>query len=146
MKIKNWKLYLIIAVVIAIGVFLVYKLAFADNNASLQTISISEFENKIKAKDTFILVITQTGCSHCEQYLPELNRTLSDNNITAYELNVTGLSTEDGKRLAQYVNFSGTPTTVFYNKGEEQTTLNRIIGYASQKKIEERLRSLGFID
>ena len=130
-----------------LGIFLVYKLAFKDKSESNKiSINVSDLESKINNKETFMLVISQTGCSHCEQYLPELERTLKEVDFTAYELNVTGISKEEGTTLNKYVNFSGTPTTIFFHEGEETTTLNRIIGYASKTKIIERLKSLGYID
>ena len=146
-KIPNLKLYLIIILVILIGIFLVYKLAFSNSKyTNLVDINIVELETKIGNNDTFILVLSQTGCSHCNQYLPELNRTLSSYDLEAYILNISELDKENSQTLAKYVNFSGTPTTVFFNDGEEKTTLNRLVGYASKNKIVERLKSLGYID
>lgn len=143
---SNFKLYMIIAIVVLVGVFLVYKLAFGeDKNSSLVNITTTELESKIENKDTFILVLSQTGCSHCEQYLPELDRTLKEYDIKAYVLNISEASEADSKKLIQYVNFSGTPTTVFFTEGVEKTTLNRFVGYASKTKIVERLKSLGYI-
>lgn len=146
--IKNKKvLFLIIIFLVLLGAFIVYKLAFSDNkNSRIVEISVSDLEEKINSNETFILVISQTGCSHCEQYLPELERTLKEYDLTAYDLNITGLSEEDSNKLAKYVNFSGTPTTIFFTDGEEKTSLNRIVGYASKSKIVERFKSLGFID
>ena len=146
-KTRNIILFLVIAIVVATGVFLVYKLAFTEQKESkLVNISVTELENKINNKETFILVISQTGCSHCEQYLPELDRTLNEINKEAYVLNITGLNSENTTTLAKYANFSGTPTTIFFNEGIQKTTLNRIVGYASKSKIIERLKSLGYID
>lgn len=146
-KTRNILLFLIIAIIVATGIFLVYKLAFTDKTESkLKNISVTELENKIENKETFVLVISQTGCSHCEQYLPELDRTLKEVNKEAYVLNVTGLDKENTATLSKYVNFSGTPTTIFFTEGIEKTTLNRIVGYASKTKIIERLKSLGYID
>ena len=146
-KIPNLKLYLIIIIVVLLGVFLVYKLAFSDSKyTNLVDINIVDLETKIKNDDTFILVLSQTGCSHCNQYLPELDRTLSNYNLEAYILNISELDKENSQALAKYINFSGTPTTVFFNEGEEKTTLNRLVGYASKNKIVERLKSLGYVD
>ena len=134
-------------IVVLLGAFLVYKLAFVHSEESkLIDIKVSDLETKVNNKDDFVLVISQTGCSHCEQYLPELERTLKAVNFNAYVLNITGISSEDAQTLSKYANFSGTPTTIFFNEGVEKTTLNRIIGYASQAKITERLKSLGYID
>lgn len=147
MKNKNLILYILIAIIVVIGILLVYKLAFKTNeNTNLVDITVNELENKITNKETFILVISQTGCSHCEQYLPELNRTLKEVNLNAYVINLSKLSSEEATTLNKYVNVSGTPTTVFFHEGEEATTLNRISGYAPKVKIKERLKSLGYID
>ncbi len=143
---KNWYLYLIILLVICFGAFLVYKFAFSEkiSDTKLIDIKMTDLEAKIENKESFILVISQTGCSHCEQYLPELDRTLKEINLEANVLNITNLNTEEKITLSKYANFSGTPTTLFFTDGEE-TSLNRIIGYASKAKIKERLSSLGYI-
>lgn len=146
-KKNNLLLYLVIAIIVIAGIFLVYQLAFAKKEESkLINVSVAEVETKINNKETFILVISQTGCSHCEQYLPELDKTLKEVNKEAYLLNITGLSKEDTTTLNKYVNFSGTPTTIFFHEGIEKTTLNRIVGYAAKTKIIERLQALGYID
>lgn len=146
-KKSNLILYFLIAVIVVVGILLVYKLAFkTEENSNLTSITATELENKINNKDTFILVISQTGCSHCEQYLPELNRTLKEVNLNAFEINLTNLNSEETSILNKYVNVSGTPTTIFYHDGEEATTLNRISGYTPKTKIKERLKSLGYID
>ncbi len=147
MKNKNLFLYILIVIIVIIGILLVYKLAFKTNeNTNLIDITVSDLENKITNKDTFILVISQTGCPHCEQYIPELNRTLKEVNLNAYVINLTNLNSEEATTLNKYVNVSGTPATIFYHEGEEATTLNRISGYAPKVKIKERLKSLGYID
>lgn len=144
---KNWYLYLIILLVICFGAFLVYKFAFSEkiSDTKLIDIKMTDLEAKIENRESFILVISQTGCSHCEQYLPELDRTLKEINLEANVLNITNLNTEEKITLSKYANFSGTPTTLFFTDGEEKTSLNRIIGYASKAKIKERLSSLGYI-
>ncbi len=144
---KNIWLILLILIIVGAGIFLVYQFAFEKQEESkLIDIQVSDFVEKIENKDTFILVISQTGCSHCEQYLPELDRTLKEKNLNAYLLNITNLTKEDSTTLSKYVNFSGTPTTIFFHDGVEKTTLNRIVGYASRNKIIERLQALGYID
>lgn len=147
MKFKNnWYLYIIIILAVLLGVFLVYKFAFSDKQAEtkLVNITVKDLENKVENKEDFILVITQTGCSHCKQYLPELDRTLKDMNLEASVLNISDLKEEEKVSLAKIANFSGTPTTLFFTEGTEKTSLNRIVGYASKAKIKERLESLGY--
>jgi thioredoxin-related protein len=147
--IRNLILIIAIILVVALGAFLVYKMAFNtsdDEENSVISIGISDLEEKINNKETFILVITQTDCSHCKQYLPELRKTLKKYNIVAYDLDIKKLDSDGTSTLAKYVTFQGTPTTIFFTDGEEKTTLNRIVGYAAESKIVERLKSLGYIE
>ena len=108
MKNKNIFLGVIIILLIVLGSSLIYTLAFKNmgKDSNLISLSVSELEAKINNKDTFILVITQTGCSHCEQYIPELNRTLKKNNLTAYKLNITELNKEKIKQFSKGLLFS----------------------------------------
>ena len=145
-KIWNLRLYIIIVIIVLFGAFLVYKFAFAEEDyTNLVSISLNELETKLDNKETFILVISQTGCSHCQQYLPELDRTLKTYSLTANVLNITDLSEDESNTLSQHFNFSGTPTTIFIHDGEEKTTLNRLVGYASKAKVVERLKALEYI-
>lgn len=148
MKNKKVILSFTVAIVAIVSLFLAFNFIIKnkDRESKLISITVSELESKVNNKETFVLVISQTGCSHCEQYLPELERTLQEVNLNAYILNITGLSNEEASTLNKYANFSGTPTTIFFHDGEESTTLNRIVGYAAKTKIIEKLKSLGYID
>lgn len=145
MKHKKIILLLIILIVlmIVIGIFLIPR---NKEESKLISVSVNELETKMNNQETFILVISQTGCSHCQQYLPELDRTLKDLDLNAYVLNISNINEEENTTLNKYVHFSGTPTTIFITEGTEATTLNRIVGYASKTKIMERLKSLGYTD
>ena len=49
------------------------------------------------------------------------------------------------KEFSKYIYTEGTPVTIFFKKGEEETTANRIQGNASSKKIEDTLKKYHFI-
>ncbi len=141
---KFWWIILILLIIIGISIFFIMN---KDDSklSNIMNISINELQNKYDNKETFIVVLTQTGCSHCEKYLPNLNKVLKDNNLTAFELNTTNLSDDEKATLARYISYSGTPTTVFIKNGEEETALNRLVGDLSQEKITERLKNMGYI-
>lgn len=109
-------------------------------------INYQEFTKKINNKDSFVLVIHQTGCSHCINYLPIVKEVTNDYKVDIYSINTAELSEKDNMSFNNDIHFTGTPTTIFITDGEEKTSLNRIVGEASSKKIVERLKSLGFID
>ncbi len=142
---KHKKIILIlflVLILIGLGVFLFYNY---NQYKYVKAVTYTELEEKINNQEDFVLVITQSGCSHCKQYLPELNRALKEVNFVAYELNIRKLTKEETTALTKYVSFSGTPTTVFFKEGKETTTLNRIIGYADKSKVIEKLKTLGYI-
>ena len=98
-----------------------------SNDKYYHTLTYQTFKKMVDNQKSFILVIHQTGCSHCANYLP-IVEIISD----YYKFSGT-------------VHYSGTPTTVFFFDGVEKTPLNRIVGEASKQTTIERYKSLGFI-
>lgn len=122
---------------------------FKNNNKNesnnLVEMNTKTFKEKINNKDSFILLITKEGCSHCAEYLPVFINVLEKYNLTAYKLNLADMSDSDKEYLADIANISGTPTTVFIENGEETTVLNRIVGSASRKTVIDRLKTMKYI-
>ncbi len=116
-----------------------------DLSKYLVELSYKELSEKLDKKESFILVITRTDCSHCAVYKPKLKEVLRDNNIIAYEIATDKLSTKEKAAFNDIANVSGTPTTIFIVNGEEETTTNRLIGDVSTEKIITRLKSQGYI-
>ncbi len=142
---RNWKLFLITFLIVILGISLVIIFVNKDDS-KLNYISVSELQEKINNKESFMLVVSQTGCPHCEQYLPELESALKEYNFPAFVINLTNLNSEDAKTFSNMVKVTGTPTSIFYKNGEETTSLNRINGSVSKSNLVERLKSLGYIE
>ena len=147
MKNEN-KVNLIIVIVVII---LVGGLAFFFLSKNMQTdgvknINISELREKINNKDSFMLVITQDGCTHCKAYLPTIRKIANQYNLTFYDISQTGLNEEDKTFLKNVANIDGTPTTVFIENGEEKTTTNRLVGNVPEYRVIEKLKALGYIN
>lgn len=111
----------------------------------IKEINLDEFKEKIANKDTFALYIGNEGCTHCISYRPILEKVLDDYDITIYQLDNSKLTDEEYNEFRTYINISGTPTIVFINDGEEETTLNRINGEVSRDTTIERFKSNGYI-
>lgn len=122
---------------------------FKNNNKNesnnLVEMNTKILKEKINNKDSFILLITKEGCSHCAEYLPVFINVLEKYNLTAYKLDLADMSDSDKEYLADIANISGTPTTVFIENGEETTVLNRIVGSASRKTVIDRLKTMKYI-
>ena len=116
-----------------------------DEDKHLQELKINELEEKVANKETFVLVISQTTCSHCAEYKPRLKKILAKYDITGYYIEKDILSDEETVRLNNIANISGTPTTVFIVDGEEASTATRLVGAKSTDSIISRLKAMGYI-
>lgn len=121
-----------------IFLFIIITLMTGCSNV-LQRVDFKELEEKIKNKESFILLISQESCSHCEDYTPKIKKVLKNNNLEAYNLNITYVSEEDFNKFKEIFEFEGTPTTIFIKDGEEQKN-TRLVGNVSEKKLKEALK------
>lgn len=129
--------------VIVIGGFIISSIFDKDY---LKEIKYNEVVKKIENKDSFVLLLSQTTCSHCMDYKPKLAKVAKKYKVEIFYLETDLLDDDTHKELKTYFNFSGTPTTVFVIDGEEKTAANRINGDTSEQKIINKLKSNGFID
>ena len=116
-----------------------------SNDKYYHTLTYQTFKKMVDDKKSFILVIHQTGCSHCANYLPIVESVSNEYKLDVYNINTANLSEDDYYKFSGTVHYSGTPTTVFFFDGVEKTPLNRIVGEASKQTTIERYKSLGFI-
>lgn len=113
----------------------------------LQQLNFNEFVKKLDNKESFIFIIERESCSACKQYKPILKQVLIEYNLTAYYIDTDSFNEKEVDNLFKKINFSGTPTTIFFEDGEEKanTTL-RIEGTANKEKIISRLKYFGYIN
>ncbi len=111
---------------------------------NMERITYSDLEDKIKNKDTFIMEVSQDGCSHCEEYKPVIDEVLKDNKLKAYNLNITYVSEKDYNKFDKEYEFEGTPTTMFFKDGKEVLS-SRLVGTVSKSKLTKELKRLGYI-
>lgn len=117
----------------------------ADEYSNIREINYSVLEGMLLEEHSFILLVSQTGCSHCESYRPVLNKVLKENKITAYEIDIRKLTEKERKSFNEFATVSGTPTTIFVKNGQEESIPYRLIGNVSSDKIVSRLKDLGYI-
>ena len=127
-------------IIIVLGVFLLT--GCASNH--VKEINYSELKDMIKNKQSFIVVVTQTGCSHCIEYEPNYKSAMEENDIIGYNLNITKMSKNDYDKFRKEHDFSGTPTTLFFKKGKEVFS-SRIVGSASVKEVNREIKRLGYV-
>lgn len=117
-----------------------------NNNSKLIKLNYTEIKEKIENKDNFVLCISATNCSHCQNYKPKLKKIANKYNIKIYYINKDKLTEEEYKEFKTKLSFDGgTPTIIFFKQGEEKTTATRIEGNVKIEKIIEKLKNNGFI-
>lgn len=122
---------------------------FAERNFSKSYFIKLEYNDvmeKLDNKEDFVLVLSQTTCSHCASYKPKVEEVANEYKIKLYYIEVDLLSADEKKEFVTHINFSSTPSTAFILNGEEKTSANRINGDASKEKIINKFKSNGFID
>ena len=104
-------------------------------------IDYSKLEEMIDNKESFILEVVQTGCSHCEEFSPRFKAVLKTNDEEAYSLNLYNMIDEERKKFNELTtSVSGTPTVLYFEDGKE--TSHKINGAVSNEKIEEFLEKI----
>ena len=104
-------------------------------------IDYSKLEEMINNKESFILEVVQTGCSHCEEFSPRFKAVLKTNNEEAYSLNLYNMTEDELKKFNELTtSVSGTPTVLYFEDGKE--TSHKINGAVSNEKIEEFLKKI----
>lgn len=143
---KSKKKGLIIGIVCLVLVIVGFVVDAVLSKSYFIEIKHNEVIDKVKNKDSFVLLISQTTCSHCASYKPKLEDVANEYKLEIYYIDVDLLSSDEYNELKSYINFSSTPDTVFIKDGEEKTAATRISGDASKDKIIRKLKSNGFID
>ncbi len=111
----------------------------------IKEISFSEFKNMMDSKKTFAVYIGNEDCPHCVSYRPTLEDVLDEYNIDIYHLDNSKLSENESSKLIGYINITGTPTVAFITNGEEESTLDRIVGETSREDTIEKFKINGYI-
>lgn len=143
---KNKKIFnvAVICLVVVIGGLLIYNFFF---KSSLIELDVDEVIEKIDNKESFVLCISQTTCTHCASYKPKLEKISNNYDIEIFYIDIDKYKQEEINEFKKYISFDGsTPVTAFIKDGEETTASNRIFGDSSYTKIVNKLKKFGFIE
>lgn len=109
-----------------------------------RTITYDTFKEKIKNKESFVVEVIQTGCSHCENFKPVFDKFTNENNIEYFKLNLSNIASSDNQELSSKYDISGTPMVLIFKKGEEQKEFT-ISGEVSEKTLKTVFKKAGYI-
>lgn len=135
----------IILFIILIAILLINNIN-NPQEGKLSKITYSEIKEKIDNKEDFILIVSQTTCSHCASYKPKVETVVKKYGIEVYYIDYDQETKENQKKILDELNLSGaTPMTLFFIKGKEKSIFNRIEGDTSQQNITKTFKKMGFI-
>jgi thiol-disulfide isomerase/thioredoxin len=113
-----------------------------DSYSNIEKISFDTFKKMIDEKRSFVIVISQTYCSHCIAYKPVFNDVLKRNKINGYELDLLTIAQEDYEEFNNLLDVTGTPTAIIYVDGIAQKEV--LEGNLSASEINNYLKKYGF--
>lgn len=131
-----------VCVVVLIGAII---FDVVTSKSYLKEIKYDSLIEKINNKESFVLLISQTTCTHCKNYKPLLKDVANSNEVMVYYIEFDLFTNEQQTAFNKLFNFDGTPTTIFVKNGVEETTAGRINGLASKDKIIAKFKSNGII-
>lgn len=145
MKEKNKRIFIILGIVVII-LFIIGFLFLFQNKNGIVELNLTQIQEKVENKENFILVVSKTSCTYCQSYLPKLDKIAKEEKFIAYYIEIDKLSDQERETFDHLFSYiSGTPTTLFIEKGEETITANRINGNVNEEKIKAKLRLYGYI-
>ena len=111
-----------------------------------QEVSYSELQTMIENKEDFVLVMGSRQCSHCASYKVTMTDVVNKYGVTIYYIDIYNLTDIELSKLNNKFSFTGTPTTVFVEDGEEKDPqFNRIDGAKDYEYIVNKLKDNGYI-
>ena len=110
------------------------------------TISLDEVYEKLDQKDSFILTIGSSNCSHCASFKPKMETEIKLYKVQVFYIDISELNEDEYKKFVQRMNFTGTPTTIFFEDGKETAMSNRIEGDKDIETIESKMKKAGYIE
>lgn len=138
--------FFVIVIIVFIGIIGSLIWFNYTNESKLIELNVDEVIEKVNNKETFVLCISQTTCSHCASYRPKLDKISKQYDIELFYIDIDKYGQDGETELKKYISFDGsTPVTAFIKNGEEPTASNRIFGDSSYDKIVEKLEKNGFI-
>ncbi len=110
----------------------------------LISINYDELGEKIKNKDSFVLYVGSSECSHCAEFKPILEKVVKKYKLEVYYINMANLSLAKYNAVMKKIDGRGTPTTVYLNKGKTESS-PRIEGESDYETTLEFFKDLKLV-
>lgn len=108
-------------------------------------IDYNTYKEMVDNKDSFVLFIGSSECSHCADYKVTLDKIIKKYDLDVKYIDLASMEDADYNEFKSKVSFSGTPTTIFVKKGKEINHYNRIVGAKDYDYIVDKFKKNGYI-
>lgn len=113
-----------------------------------ETINSNKLNEMISNKESFILYIGSSECSHCKLFSITLNEVISENQVKVYYINIVNFNDKAITDLKTKTTFNGgTPFVVFMKLGKPNigSGYNIISGQQSKDYVIDKFTNNGYI-
>lgn len=124
---------------------LLFVTACGNKLSTYHEISYDEYKEMISNKDTFPLVIGSSSCSACSLFKPTMESFISKYQIDVRYIDIAKLSDEEKDEFSSITGFKSTPTTIFFENGEQASVYYRIVGSESFDNVVKAFTRMGYI-
>ncbi len=108
-------------------------------------IGYKEISKMLDKKESFVLFIGSSDCPACDSYKGTLNEVIAKYNVDIKYIDLSKLSDKEESEITSKFPITGTPTTIFIEKGKEKDTYNRINGSVKYSKVVKKLKENKYI-
>ena len=108
-------------------------------------IDYAEFNKMVENNESFPLVIGSSTCSACSLFKPTMESFISKYQIEVFYIDISKLSEDDYNFFKSTIGFSSTPTTIFFEDGNQTSVYYRIVGSESFSGVVEAYKRMGYI-
>lgn len=116
-----------------------------SKTGKFESITFNEYQQLIENKESFILEVMSSDCTHCKSLKPKLQNVINNYGITIKTINLEKLSNKDYQEFTNIIGSKATPTILFYKNGYESSVSTRIIGDVTKERIIEKMKDNGII-
>ena len=129
--------------ILIIGIFAL-TLTGCSKDKELININYDKLAEKIQNKESFVLYVGSSECSHCADFKPKLEKVINKYKLDVYYINMANLSTARYNAVMKKIDGEGTPTTVYIKDGKTESS-PRIEGAREEEDIIEFFKDLELV-
>ena len=131
-------------IVLLIIALFALTLTGCSKDKELININYDDLSEKIRNRESFVLYVGSSECSHCAEFKPILEKAVNKYKVDVYYINMANISAAKYNAVMKKVDGRGTPTTVYIKDGKTESS-PRIEGESDYETIVEFFKELKLV-